>query len=147
MPFVERKITVGLAAHLNDFNTVNRLCAQAIDVGDMQRGAAGGVAGDDQFIGGRAVIAQLGIEIEMTVVAGIVSRDRQRIVGLVAAAYHRAAVDDIAIDGERIDKVQAALVVNMAVHRGVVAAKGGVRGDINRLRAPRRADGRRFGQP
>ncbi len=113
----------------------------------MQRGAAGGVAGDDQFIGGRAVIAQLGIEIEMTVVAGIVSRDRQRIVGLVAAAYHRAAVDDIAIDGERIDKVQAAPVVNMAVHRGVVAAKGGVRGDINRLRAPRRADGRRFGQP
>ncbi len=72
----------------------------------------------------------------MTVVAGIVSRDRQRIVGLVAAAYHRAAVDDIAVDGERIDKVQVAQIVNMAVHRGVVAAKGGVRGDINRLRAP-----------
>ncbi len=49
MPFVERKITVGLAAHLNDFNTVNRLCAQAIDAGDMQRGAAGGV-GDDHAL-------------------------------------------------------------------------------------------------
>ncbi len=40
---------------------------------------------------GRVVIAQLGIEIESTVAAGIVSRDRQRIVGLVTAAYHRAA--------------------------------------------------------
>ncbi len=62
-------------------------------------------------------------EIEMTVVAGIVSAIVSVVLNWSLPLIIALPVDDIAVDGERIDKVQVAQIVNMAVHRGVVAAK------------------------
>ena len=107
-----RKDPRRLAVDMDQFDAVPRQPAAAAGIVDPYPGAAGGIPGDDQPVGGRIVVAQRGVHHQQAAVAGVVAVHRHRLEGAAGRGHE---MDGAAV----VQRAQARIAAHVPLAGGV----------------------------